>query len=354
MMSWTGSSQGRLKATEDKLLGMVEGLRVFDTDIGGGEHIHAVEGGAGKSEVPLVMTHGYGMAIGGWSVVLADLSASTHVFATDWLGWGLSSRPRWELKGSKESEAFFIDSLERWREANGLKKMNLLGHSLGGYLSVAYAEKYPERVENLILASPVGVPDEPEGRRDSINQRPFTQRMLLNFVRWGWEKGVTTGDTLRTIGRPGCWLIKKVSNVRFSEEIDRETLGEYFYHNLVGSYDSGQRAVNQILKPGAWAFRPIRHRLPKLDSSIPVHFIYGQNDVMDIAAAMELKETVEANDERQKISVFQLPNSTHSLFLTNPRGFSVEVLRICGVSGGVVGQDPPTVTSAGPGGEVKT
>ena len=31
--------------------GMVEGLRVFDTDIGGGEHIHAVEGGAGKSEV---------------------------------------------------------------------------------------------------------------------------------------------------------------------------------------------------------------------------------------------------------------------------------------------------------------
>ena len=65
-------------------------------------------------QVPLVMTHGYGMAIGGWSVVLADLSASTHVFATDWLGWGLSSRPRWELKGSKESEAFFIDSLERW------------------------------------------------------------------------------------------------------------------------------------------------------------------------------------------------------------------------------------------------
>ena len=32
---------------------------------------------------------------------------------------------------------------------------------------------------------------------------------------------------------------------------------------------------------------------------------------------MELKETAEANDERQKISVFQLPNSTHSLFLVS-------------------------------------
>ena len=60
------------------------------------------------------MTHGYGMAIGGWYMILAELSASTHVFATDWLGWGLSSRPHWELEGTEETEAFFIDSLERW------------------------------------------------------------------------------------------------------------------------------------------------------------------------------------------------------------------------------------------------
>ena len=33
--------------------------------------------------------------------------------------------------------------------------MILCGHSLGGYLGVAYAEKYPQRLERLVLISPV-------------------------------------------------------------------------------------------------------------------------------------------------------------------------------------------------------
>ena len=38
--------------------------------------------------------------------------------------------------------------------------MILAGHSFGGYMSVAYTEKYPQHVDKLILLSPVGVPDE--------------------------------------------------------------------------------------------------------------------------------------------------------------------------------------------------
>ena len=52
-----------------------------------------------------------------------------------------------------EAESFFIDSLEEWRGKMGLDKMTLIGHSLGGYLSIAYALKYPTRVSKLILIS---------------------------------------------------------------------------------------------------------------------------------------------------------------------------------------------------------
>lgn len=38
---------------------------------------------------------------------------------------------------------------------NRVEKMTLCGHSLGGYMGVAYAEKYPERLERLVLVSPV-------------------------------------------------------------------------------------------------------------------------------------------------------------------------------------------------------
>jgi cardiolipin-specific phospholipase len=56
---------------------------------------------------------------------------------------GNSSRPEWNLNKDLseqesvfEAENFFIDALEDWRIATGISKMTILGHSLGGYLSV--------------------------------------------------------------------------------------------------------------------------------------------------------------------------------------------------------------------------
>lgn len=43
---------------------------------------------------------------------------------------------------SVQAEDFFLESLEAWREAQGIEVMTLIGHSLGGYLSLAFALKY--------------------------------------------------------------------------------------------------------------------------------------------------------------------------------------------------------------------
>jgi pimeloyl-ACP methyl ester carboxylesterase len=50
------------------------------------------------------------------------------------------------------AEKQFIRSIEEWRKEANVKKMILLGHSMGGFLGTSYALTYPDRVEHLILA----------------------------------------------------------------------------------------------------------------------------------------------------------------------------------------------------------
>lgn len=71
----------------------------------------------------------------------------------------------------RQAEDFFLDALEEWRAKEGLERMTLVGHSLGGYLATAYAERHPERVAKLILLSPAGVLGDPEAEQPS---REFT------------------------------------------------------------------------------------------------------------------------------------------------------------------------------------
>jgi cardiolipin-specific phospholipase len=116
-------------------------------------------------ERAIVVCHGYGAGLGFFFRNYLSLSQipNSKVYAIDWLGMGSSSRPDFKFRHTsktsvnqvvKDSEDFFIEGLEEWRQIQKIEKMVLVGHSLGGYLSTVYALKYPERVEKLVLVSP--------------------------------------------------------------------------------------------------------------------------------------------------------------------------------------------------------
>jgi len=52
-----------------------------------------------------------------------------------------------------------------------LDRFILVGHSMGGFLSSAYALKYPERVSRLVLVDPWGYPKKPDNPDDLIPDR---------------------------------------------------------------------------------------------------------------------------------------------------------------------------------------
>lgn len=120
-------------------------------------------------EQNLVMLHGYGAGLGFFYKNFEGLSRVNgwKVYALDLLGMGRSSRPPFKLHSKDrqssitEAENWFIDALEEWRIKRKIERFTLLGHSLGGYMAVAYALKYPGHLNKLILASPVGIPEDP-------------------------------------------------------------------------------------------------------------------------------------------------------------------------------------------------
>ena len=113
-----------------------------------GVRLHYVERGLGT---PLVLLHGNGSMIEDFqSSGLIDLAAKKYrVIAFDRPGFGHSNRPRTTV-WTPEAQADLI--------AAALKKIGaphaiVLGHSWGTLVAVAFALKYPQEVQALILAS---------------------------------------------------------------------------------------------------------------------------------------------------------------------------------------------------------
>ena len=94
---------------------------------------------------PLVMVHGFGCGLGAFYKNYDHLHSKRRLFAFDVLGFGRSSRTSFSTEPEKIEDEF-VESFERWREALGLDKIILLGHSLGGFMCTIYAMKYPERL----------------------------------------------------------------------------------------------------------------------------------------------------------------------------------------------------------------
>ncbi len=153
---------------------------------------------------------------------------------------------RHDLQGrSREAEAFFIDSLEQWRAKLGLGKITLIGHSLGGYLVVAYALKYPSRVNKLVSISPYGIrgpnttvlsrrPTDtsigsqslssatsvPVSPSQLTNQKAKKQKSSQRVFTYFWEKGWTPFKIARALL---CWAPLVIGKVSFTDPADEHT-----------------------------------------------------------------------------------------------------------------------------------
>ena len=98
----------------------------------------------------LLILHGWGSRAENWSRVKELLENQGYkVFVPDLPGFG---------ENSPLSRAWTIDDYVEWVsdfcEKNNLSQFFLLGHSFGGAIAIKFIDKFPEKVQSLILVAP--------------------------------------------------------------------------------------------------------------------------------------------------------------------------------------------------------
>lgn len=93
------------------------------------------------SGIPVLLVHGFAEDGTIWEVVAARLRSGCRLLIPDLPGSGQSSLPEEGL--SMESLA---ETLKELLDREGIDRCVLIGHSMGGYITLAFTEQYPERV----------------------------------------------------------------------------------------------------------------------------------------------------------------------------------------------------------------
>ncbi|TDM06728.1 MAG: hypothetical protein C4K60_19750 [Ideonella sp. MAG2] len=143
-----------------------------------GKKVHYYKRGTG--EKTLVLIHGSGGNIHHFDYVIDDLSKKYTVIAFDNIGHALTGP---QIKDDYSNEAF-VSFLEELFDKLEVKKMHLLGRSFGGYLSVLYSLRHPERVEKLILLNSFGgvCESEPVPEKSKLLTHPLMNKFSQNFL----------------------------------------------------------------------------------------------------------------------------------------------------------------------------
>ena len=139
-------------------------------EIGDGVTVHlrdeGPQDGIGDTP-PILLLHGSNADLHTWQPWVEGLSDSHRVIRFDQVGHGLTG-PDPEHDYSLDS---FTADIDEVAEALGLERFILGGNSMGGKHALAYAIRYPEKIEGLILVDSSGPPilEEDEEEDDGGN-----------------------------------------------------------------------------------------------------------------------------------------------------------------------------------------
>jgi pimeloyl-ACP methyl ester carboxylesterase len=216
----------------------------------------------------IVLIHGFGESREVWADFVREFPDHFRVQKPNLLGFGTNIHDIRDY--SMEAQARYLADYLRQR---GVERALLVGHSMGGYAALAFAERYPDMVAGLSLFHSTALPDTDEKKANRDKNIDFVQRHgLAKFMESFIRPLFAPANRERMLDERG-----------FLEEIGKATSKE----TVVGAL----RAMKD---------RPDRTHVLR-EAHFPVQFIIGKEDV-----AVSLESI---------LPQLALPRQSHSLIL---------------------------------------
>ena len=134
-----------------------------------------------------MLLHGFGGDLNNWLFNAEPLSSERAVYALDLPGHG----------GSVKEARDLVDALRAFLDSQGIDRVHLAGHSMGGLVAGEFAAAEPERVLSLTLIAPAGL-----GTEITMDvHRRVRRRELAQAAQAGAAAAVRRPDA----GQPRRW-----------------------------------------------------------------------------------------------------------------------------------------------------
>ena len=122
-------------------------------DLGGGLTVHLRDEGP-RDAPAIILLHGSNADLHTWDPWAQNLAADYRVIRFDQVGHGLTG-PDPKADYSRDN---FVEHIRLVADKLGVERFVLGGNSMGGKHALAFAAKYPARVQGLVLVDAGGMP----------------------------------------------------------------------------------------------------------------------------------------------------------------------------------------------------
>lgn len=134
----------------------------------------------GNGKETLVLLHGVMENLSIWNDMECHLSKDFTLLKIDLPGHGKS-----EILSEVHTMELMADEVKKIVDHENLDKIHLLGHSMGGYTSLAFAEKFPQNLKTLTLFFSTYFADDEEKKEQRIKSYRIIKDAFAHYARAG-------------------------------------------------------------------------------------------------------------------------------------------------------------------------